>query len=212
MWNLCVYGAQIMRAADCKPFVGKTRRVFRQPCRNGVTLAVAPFLRHRVKKPVHPAAILHPVPLSRILYGDTLLRNRGIADKAPALQVLPVHIHADNAVVIIGGVVVNAPVRVAAGGIEGDLVFSLSQMAAAALLVHGAENVEELADALLLALSAPGIQLRKGHPDKPGLGRKISRLASRFADSTVTGKMPPYGLSVVPINSLPYVGERLKIV
>ena len=44
------------------------------------------------------------------------------------------------------------------------------------------------------------------------VGRKISRLASRFADSTVTGKMPPYGLSVVPINSLPYVGERLKIV
>lgn len=30
MWNLSVTDGQIMRAADCKPFVGKTRRVFRQ--------------------------------------------------------------------------------------------------------------------------------------------------------------------------------------
>ena len=30
MWNLCAYGTQIMRTADCKPFVGKTRRFFRQ--------------------------------------------------------------------------------------------------------------------------------------------------------------------------------------
>ena len=28
VWNLCATGTQIMRAADCKPFVGKTRRVF----------------------------------------------------------------------------------------------------------------------------------------------------------------------------------------
>ena len=30
VWNLSVMDGQIMRAADCKPFVGKTRRVFRQ--------------------------------------------------------------------------------------------------------------------------------------------------------------------------------------
>ena len=143
---------------------------------------------------------------------DLFCGNRCKTGQFLSVQVGLMHVYSADLVVIIGGVVVNAPVRVAAGGIEGDLVFSLSQVAAAALLVHGAENVEELADALLLALSAPGIQLRKGHPNKPGLGRKISRLASRFADSTVTGKMPPYGLSVVPINSLPYVGERLKIV
>ena len=30
VWNLSVMDGQIMRAADCKPFVGKIRRVFRQ--------------------------------------------------------------------------------------------------------------------------------------------------------------------------------------
>ena len=30
VWNLSVCDGQIMRAADCNPFVGKIRRVFRQ--------------------------------------------------------------------------------------------------------------------------------------------------------------------------------------
>ena len=30
VWNLSAKSGQIMRAADCKPFVGKARRVFRQ--------------------------------------------------------------------------------------------------------------------------------------------------------------------------------------
>ena len=28
MWNLCAYGTQIMRAADCNPFVEKTEGFF----------------------------------------------------------------------------------------------------------------------------------------------------------------------------------------
>ena len=34
VWNFAAYG-KIMRAAGCKPFVGKTRRVFRQPKKSG---------------------------------------------------------------------------------------------------------------------------------------------------------------------------------
>ncbi|MBP8752368.1 MAG: hypothetical protein ACLRXG_10255 [Oscillospiraceae bacterium] len=30
VWNLCAIGAQIMRAADCKPFVGNPEWGFRQ--------------------------------------------------------------------------------------------------------------------------------------------------------------------------------------
>ena len=30
MWNLCAIGAQILRAADCKPFCRKNLRFFRQ--------------------------------------------------------------------------------------------------------------------------------------------------------------------------------------
>ena len=79
---------------------------------------------------------------------DLLIENQGITDESGAVQILPVHIHGCNLVVIIGSVVVNAFVSVAAGGIDGDLIFA-AYIAAAPLLIHRAQNVEKLADAFV---------------------------------------------------------------
>ena len=70
-----------------------------------------------------------------------------IAAERLSLQILPIHIHPGDLTVFIGGVIVNATVRIAAGGVDGDLILSLTHMHAAPLLCHGAKNVEKLADA-----------------------------------------------------------------
>ena len=56
-------------------------------------------------------------------------------------------VHGGNLMVVVGGVVVNATIRVAAGGVDGDFVLVFAQTHAAPGLGHGAKNVEKLADA-----------------------------------------------------------------
>ena len=98
---------------------------------------------------------------------DLLIENQGITDESGAVQILPVHIHGCNLVVIIGSVVVNAFVSVAAGGINRNFVLIFLSLAAASLLVHTAKNVEELADTLFLGLAGYGVHLHKAGSDKP---------------------------------------------
>ena len=67
-----------------------------------------------------------------------------------------VHINSGYLAVLIGGVVVNSFVRVAAGGVDCDFVFSLAHVDAAALLGDGAEDVEKLADAFRFRIAVYG--------------------------------------------------------
>ena len=69
-----------------------------------------------------------------------------------AVQVFPVHVHGADLAAVVGGVVVNAPVGVAAGAVDGQLQLSTVQLNAAPLHFHGLEDVEKLADTLLLLL------------------------------------------------------------
>ena len=55
--------------------------------------------------------------------------------------------------IVIGGVIVYPAAGVAARGIYGYLILAVRDLAAAALLIDGAENVEKLADALLLGVA-----------------------------------------------------------
>ena len=55
--------------------------------------------------------------------------------------------------VIVGSVIVDAFCCIAAACIDRDLVFSFCDFAAASLLIHAAQNMEELADALLFAIA-----------------------------------------------------------
>ena len=59
-----------------------------------------------------------------------------------------VHMDRRDLVIVIGGVVIDALICIAAGGVNGNLILSVFDFAAATLLIHCAENVEKLADAL----------------------------------------------------------------
>ena len=54
------------------------------------------------------------------------------------------HIHSGDLAVFIGGVVINAFVGIAAAGVQGNLVLTVVQLAAAALLLYRAENMEKV--------------------------------------------------------------------
>ena len=63
------------------------------------------------------------------------------------------HIYPADLMIVIGRIVVDPLVCIAAGSIQGNLIFVLSQLAAAPLLIHAAKDMEELADALSLRIS-----------------------------------------------------------
>ena len=79
------------------------------------------------------------------------------------------HIHSTDLVIVIGGIVIDALCSIAAGSIKRYFIFSISHIAAAALLLDRAENVEKLADALLFRTAGNGIHPSESGPDKTGL-------------------------------------------
>ena len=109
-----------------------------------------------------------------ILPADLLPGHQRIADQSAALQVFPVQVHGGDLAVFVGGVVVNAPVGIAAAGVNGDLVPAVPGAHAAPGMGHGAQNMKELTDTLLLARAGDCVQLCKGGPDKAGDGRQVA--------------------------------------
>ena len=77
-------------------------------------------------------------------------------------------LHAGDLAVIIGRVVLNAPVRVAAAGIQRDLILAVIQLAAAALLLYRAEDVEELADAFKFGVAGSRVHFGEGNFGEAG--------------------------------------------
>ncbi len=55
-------------------------------------------------------------------------------------------VEAADLVVVVAGVVESASGEVVAVGVDGDLVFIIAEVGAAALLIDGVEDMEELAD------------------------------------------------------------------
>ena len=68
--------------------------------------------------------------------------------------------------VIVGCIIVNSLVGVAAGRIDRYFVLVLREMATASLLVNRAENVEKLANTLCLALSRKRVHFCKRNAHK----------------------------------------------
>ena len=101
-----------------------------------------------------PASVLHP---------DLFFFDKRIPDQRPAVQILLMHVNRRDLMIVISRIIVNAPVRIAAGRIERDLIFAVVQFAAASLLIHRIQDVEKLADALALSASGEGIALDKRH-------------------------------------------------
>ena len=79
-----------------------------------------------------------------ILLKDPRRLNHGVADELVGIEVLSVHIHSGNLAVFVGRIVIDAAGRVAAAGIERNFILAAVQLTAAALLLDGMENMEEL--------------------------------------------------------------------
>ena len=110
--------------------------------------------------------VLHQVFLWSVLVIDMLSGDNGESYKRVFLKVGFVHINSGDLVIFIGGVIINSFIGVAAGGVKGNLKFSFAHIAAASLLVNGAENMEKLAYAFRLAFSRNGIHFRESDPCK----------------------------------------------
>ena len=74
---------------------------------------------------------------------------KGKMNKAVIVNVLVMHIDGCDLSVSVGGVVVDTPVSVAAGGIYCDLHSFLIDAAATSCLADGSKNVEKLTDAVI---------------------------------------------------------------
>ena len=71
-----------------------------------------------------------------VLPSNLLTLNPRNPRKRLPVQVLPVHIHCRDLMEFICRVVVNPLIRIAAGGVECDFIFSIGDLAASALLVN----------------------------------------------------------------------------
>ena len=81
-----------------------------------------------------------------ILELDRLICLHGIARERCAVEIFSVHVHGVNLAAAVGRVVIDAGFCVAAARVQRDLVFSVLQLAAAARLLDGGQDVEKLAD------------------------------------------------------------------
>ena len=109
--------------------------------------------------------------------------------------------------IIIGGIIIDAAVCIAAGGIDRALVLPVCHLAAAALLLHGAEDVEKLADAPLLRVVGDGVQLCKRGADEARHGRQIARQAQRAHAPAVWAQRERLGKAVFRLS-----GRKVHIV
>ena len=87
------------------------------------------------------------------------------------------HIHGSDLMVSIGGVIVDPLIPITAAGIQGHLKVSISQIRTALLLIYGAQDMEELADAFEFGVAGSGVHFCEGNFGKAGGGGKVSREA-----------------------------------
>lgn len=99
---------------------------------------------------------------------------QGVADHFSALQVLPAHIHGGDSAGIIGGVVVNTSVLIAAGGVDRNVRATVCQHQAASGPLYRGQDVENLADAAIFILGGNAVSPDKGRFYKPGRRRPVA--------------------------------------
>ena len=105
---------------------------------------------------------------------NLLLSDERIRDQILCVKIFVMHIDGRDLAIVIGAVVIDALIHVAAGGVDCDFIFAFAQVAAAALLFNGAQDMEELADGGVFRFIGDRVQLRESDFDKAGAGRKIA--------------------------------------
>lgn len=88
--------------------------------------------------------------------------DEGITDERSGIEVGFFEVDSGDLVVVVAGVVEETLFGIIAVGIDGDFVFIITEVGAAALLVDGVEDVEELADAARLIVGGEGMGASEG--------------------------------------------------
>lgn len=109
-----------------------------------------------------------------VLAEDLLAGHERPGAECFSVQFRAVQVDSGDLMIVIGRVIVDPAGRVAAGGIDRVFICAGLDLAAAALLLYRAEDVEKLADVLRLRVPADGVQLRIGHAHEAGHGRQIA--------------------------------------
>ena len=78
------------------------------------------------------------IPL--VLHIDLLPFYQSIGGKLFPIQISFVHIHCTDLMIVVGIVIVDSLICITAGSVQGNLIFVFSQLAAASLLVHAANQ------------------------------------------------------------------------
>lgn len=128
---------------------------------------------------------------------NILLCKNWVANQESSVQIFVVHIYCGNLVIFVGCVVVDSFSGVAAGGVDGDFIFSFCYFAAASLLVHGAENVEELADAFGFGFAGVGVHFGEGYFGEAGGGGEVSWQAEGTHAAAVGLEVQAWGEGVL---------------
>ena len=79
-----------------------------------------------------------------IAHGNLPRLAKRIADRRLAVQVFRMHVHAYNLRIFIGGIIVKALIRIAAGGIDCIVILAVRCLYAAARHLHGTQDTEKL--------------------------------------------------------------------
>ena len=96
------------------------------------------------------------------------------------------HIDCTDLMVFIGCIIIDPLCDITAGCIKRNFIFSVGYLAASALLIHGTENVKELAYAFFFGITRKGVHFCESDPHKTGCGRKISRQSERTHPAAVS--------------------------
>ena len=109
---------------------------------------VKPFFPMRKNAPTVPknSRSMEKLCVFAVEIADALLLHQREAEKRLCVQILCAQPDRRDAPVFIGRVVIDAGFCVAAARVQRDLVFSVLQLAAAARLLDGGQDVEKLAD------------------------------------------------------------------
>lgn len=97
-----------------------------------------------------------------------------MTDELVAVEIFLVKTNGSDLVVVVAGVIEDAFLEVVTIGINSDFVFAVAEVVAAALLVDGMENVEELTDVAKLVAGGEGIKLGEGGFDEAGFGGEVA--------------------------------------
>lgn len=84
------------------------------------------------------------------------------------VEIFRVHVHCADAGIVIGGVIIDATIRIAAGSVDRDLILPLGDLTTAARLLYRAENMKELAHTRILILARYRMRTHKCRTDEAG--------------------------------------------